>query len=413
MSALSRLPRRKILPLDRHYFNKRLGRSHCITDILETAPVRVCIAASTVPGKLARTDAFHRSTSCETGPLELSKHAVDWAHVFQGPQSLPLDDSRLNNRWNPCDVASGPCGGGGFAAAEGGVDIDKRELGNPPSADQYNHLDSLPSERNDRKWLALHFFLKCLCPGSAMNIGNFENSSRTHDLFYLDEPRNAPPKEIFQFVCELLRDIGPPEPFVLADIGCAVGDFPALLTSVFPKSRILGLEYLHRLVEAARQNYPNVTFLQGDIHDPDAFDPDSLDIATAIGVIQIFDDIEPAVANMSRWVKPGGMVILAGLFNPDPVDVFVRYRTVSPVNQEVESDLQRGWNIVSQATVKRIFQELEIKDATFIPFELGQDLPRRPHDLLRSWTLNADGARHIINATRLLQPHFIVYGRIS
>ena len=80
------------------------------------------------------------------------------------------------------------------------------------------------------------------------------NIQRTHDLFYLKNNINDKPKDSFIRVADLIAKYKDKnkEKLTIADIGCAVGQFPSYLKTRFGDDNILGYEYVEELVSAAR-----------------------------------------------------------------------------------------------------------------------------------------------------------------
>ncbi len=239
-------------------------------------------------------------------------------------------------------------------------------------------------------------------------IINQDASVRTHDEFYLSVDPLAPPKDSFVQVGDLIGDWlkGNSKVASIVDIGCATGAFLNYLSNRVPEPKISGCEYLQPLIEAGRRNYPSIKITQASIFDRDKIEPSSVDVITILGVISIFDDIEPLVKNLAHWIRPGGMILIHGMFNPFDVDVFVKYRASE---EHGVGPLQAGWNIISQKTISEMFLRSGARNLNFHEFRISLDLIQDAHDPLRSWTEKLeDGSRQIINATCLKQPQFIL-----
>jgi len=231
-------------------------------------------------------------------------------------------------------------------------------------------------------------------------------TQRTHDNFYAEEyPQN--PRESFKAVANLIRDYKDKDEksLIIYDIGCATGEFPNHLRSVFLEDKIIGIEYLTDLVTLAKNRYPTIEFYQGSILNEEVIEKSHANVITILGVISIFDDIEPIVKNLSKWVKSGGRVFIHGMFNPFPIDIYIKYA----YSQDRESNsLESGWNIVSQATTSELFMENGAKEVIFHKFEIGLDLFPHPNDCIRSWTESlSNGSTQIVNALQIKQPQFI------
>ncbi len=234
------------------------------------------------------------------------------------------------------------------------------------------------------------------------------NVVRTHDSFYLDIDPLLPPKDSFiqagNLIGQWLDDNS--KIASIADMGCATGAFVSYLGERFPEQNICGYEYLETLVKAGQRSYPGIKIAQASIFDRERLEASSIDIITVLGVISIFDDIEPIVKNLSCWIKPGGKILLHGMFNPFDFDVFVKYRKSEAHGV---GPFEAGWNVISQKTISKLFIEAGAKQIQFHEFKISVDLDHDPHDPLRSWTEKLeDGSRLITNATCLKQPQFIL-----
>ena len=142
----------------------------------------------------------------------------------------------------------------------------------------------------------------------------------------------------------------------------------------FPNCRIEGYEYLKELLEVASINYPKVNFKQATIFDINAIKNSSCDVITLCGVLSIFDDIEPIIKNLSFWIKPGGKLFLFGAFNPNEIDVFIKYRYSKDYGI---NKYESGWNIVSQKTISNLLYLHGAKNIIFHEFDLSMDLKKR------------------------------------
>lgn len=220
---------------------------------------------------------------------------------------------------------------------------------------------------------------------------------RTHDQLYLNENRYDNVKENFKFC----RSFVPAHDgrISIYDFGCAAGEQAHYLVRQFPHDQVVGIDVLPELVDKARRSVPEAEFRVASVLNPAAVASDSADVSLMVGVHTIFDSPTDCFANVISWTKPGGRAIIFGLFNPDPLDVFIQVR-----GADMPSDRREvGWNMISQATVSKfLLTHPKVKSHQFHPFQIGIDLPKQD-DPLRSWTeLLADGSRQVINGLGLV-----------
>ena len=231
---------------------------------------------------------------------------------------------------------------------------------------------------------------------------------RKHDSFYANE-MNHSPKQSFLSVKDLIIrnaiDNNKKEIKVL-DIGCASGDFPAFLSdSLDDRFTITGMEFLDTLISVANERYPKLKIFQGSIEDANCIEKETYDIITVLGVISIFDELDTIISNLINWIKPNGRIFIHGMFNPDPIDVLIKYRESSFLFSDEK--FENGWNVISQKSFKNIAIKNGALDVIYHDFELAIDLPKQ-HDPVRSWTERLEGGkRQIINGLCLRQPQFI------
>lgn len=235
----------------------------------------------------------------------------------------------------------------------------------------------------------------------------FQKIQRSHDLFYLTENTIDNPKESFKFVAELIRKSTKTMKgeISIADWGCATGAFPYYLNKQFPEANIIGFEFLESLLVEARDRFPNLQFRQGSLLDSKS-NTELFDITTVMGVISIFDNVEPALENLVSWSKKGGKILIHGMFNKADVDVYIKYALSANYESKI---LESGWNIVSRSTITRLLENLGVESVVFHDFTICIDLPEHPTDPLRSWTQKTiDGDRFITNGLSLIQPQAIL-----
>lgn len=231
-----------------------------------------------------------------------------------------------------------------------------------------------------------------------------ESGVRKHDKQYLRLNRYENPLEIFK-VCG--KFVGArSEPASVLDVGCAAGEFLHHLKSTYPQHSYRGLDVLPELVEKANAMLGGGV-IQGSVLERDSFKGASFDQVFMLNAHMIFDDLTVLVENLTHWCRPGGKVVIAGAFNPDPADVWIRYRhSDSPA----AGDLETGWNIHSLASVGRLIDGLVGQGNYEVePFRVPFDIPRDPEDFLRQRTItDTQGQRWLVNGLSQLVQMFIV-----
>ena len=90
------------------------------------------------------------------------------------------------------------------------------------------------------------------------------------------------------------------------DIGCGTGDYAPFFDSRF----YLGLDISDKMIEKARELYPEYDFRKSDA-EKTGLNSSEWDLVLSIAVFEYLDDPEPHMSELARLVKVGGRVIIA------------------------------------------------------------------------------------------------------
>ena len=146
---------------------------------------------------------------------------------------------------------------------------------------------------------------------------------RTHDTFYAKESASVV-KQTFATVANLINDSSI-KPSTIADIGSAVGAFPNYLKQIFPRTDVIGYEFLEESVRAGNALFPELNLVQADILDYSFWHDKQYDVVTMLGVLCIFDDIDIPLANIKKILAKQGKLYIYDMFNPYPYDVNIKF----------------------------------------------------------------------------------------
>jgi ubiquinone/menaquinone biosynthesis C-methylase UbiE len=91
----------------------------------------------------------------------------------------------------------------------------------------------------------------------------------------------------------------------LLDVGTGPGDFPARVQAAGHRGQVIGLDYSQGMVDKARASHSGVTYLQGDVCAL-PFEASSFDVVTARHMLYHVPDLEAALRECKRVLKPGG-----------------------------------------------------------------------------------------------------------
>lgn len=234
-------------------------------------------------------------------------------------------------------------------------------------------------------------------------MSNFKKSA---DLFYIDEKRKYEPKESFKFTYEIIKpyfdNLKNP---VVADIGCATGEFIYYLRTLYPQFEYYGYDISDLLIKKAKEETPEAIFSVMDITKEHQLPAERFDAVFMNGLNGAFEDPYSWIPNFLKILKDNGRAYVYGIFNPLDVDVLVRVRRSEDFQTE---DFLSYWNCISQATIRRVIEE-QGYNATFHKFTIDIDLPEVSENPFRSWTFKLeDGSRSIINGTQVMHNFYLL-----
>lgn len=221
----------------------------------------------------------------------------------------------------------------------------------------------------------------------------------TQDDFYIKESGYKKPKEMFKFIAKRALKKNTTNKKI-CDFGCATGEFLFYLNTINPKNEYTGIDLKQDVLKKAKMHLPEVSFKRGSVLNKKLKKKNSFDISFLIGVHPIFDNFEKCFSNLIYWTKPKGEIFICDLFNPDPVDVYVKYRLSK--NYKINS-LETGWNIFSHKSIKNFLKKnKKVKSCTFDEFFMPYQIKRQKNPI-RSWTTNMDKKKVMVNGLSIIQ----------
>ncbi len=106
--------------------------------------------------------------------------------------------------------------------------------------------------------------------------------------------------------------------------------------------------------------------------------------------------------------RPGGKVLIQGIFNPNNVDMVIRYRYSADAPKGAIDKL--GWNIFSVETMTKILKgHKKVRELRVHQVEFPADVKVEPNpaDPIRSWTIDYEGKNTFINGFNLVQNQYL------
>ena len=165
-----------------------------------------------------------------------------------------------------------------------------------------------------------------------------EKRTEVDEDIYLSENRFEKPKEIFKSICSIVKNRNFSEQMNICDIGCSTGEFLYYFKTLFPKCSVTGLDISKSMLQVAKKMIPDGKFLEGNVDSEQLFSKNSFDVVTMAGTLSIFDDPRPSIVNCLSAIKKNGLVIISGIFNPNPVDVTLKEDKEKGIEEVTKED---------------------------------------------------------------------------
>jgi len=219
------------------------------------------------------------------------------------------------------------------------------------------------------------------------------NSKRLIDLDYLKQNFYKKPKQIHADLIKIVsKEISKRKSTKasLVDFGCADGQFLFHLNKLKLKNISLnGVDVHDKLIKKAKiKNNNEINFRTGSILNRKIYSKNSIDVITATGVLPIFFDYKPIFENIFYWIKPGGLIVIASIFNDYNYDVFINYNESTKKNMQTTKK-KFGWNIFSKKTIEFFLNKnKKVKKYYFKNFDLNVKIAKNNKNLLKMWTID-------------------------
>lgn len=156
-------------------------------------------------------------------------------------------------------------------------------------------------------------------PGETnINIGIYERQAELYDAIYEAQGKDYQ-KEATQ-IHQVIEKSKLSRGNKLLDVGCGTGGHFPFLSKWYT---VEGLDLDGHMLAVARKRFPNISFHQGDMVNfslDNQFDAVTC-LFSAIGYTKTVDRMQAAIVNMTRHVKPGGVLVVEPWFSPDQWNV--------------------------------------------------------------------------------------------
>lgn len=110
---------------------------------------------------------------------------------------------------------------------------------------------------------------------------------------------------VYEYGQDLLNLLQPQPGELILDLGCGTGHLTALIAQ--SGTRVIGLDHSAQMLETARQQYPQLEFIQGEASDFSL--PEACDAVFSNAVLHWVKRASAAAACIARALKPGGRFV--------------------------------------------------------------------------------------------------------
>lgn len=127
--------------------------------------------------------------------------------------------------------------------------------------------------------------------------------SNIYDLLVFDGNKND-----FE-ISSIIKETSPLTNAKLLDIGCGTGHHVNTLNNNGVQS--IGVDYSKAMIKKSKEQYPNNTYIYGNVTTPDIFKPNSFShISCMYFSFYYIKDKSQLLNNCYTWLKPGGYLII-------------------------------------------------------------------------------------------------------
>ncbi|MEJ2042280.1 MAG: malonyl-ACP O-methyltransferase BioC [Reinekea sp.] len=119
-------------------------------------------------------------------------------------------------------------------------------------------------------------------------------------------------RKIADRLLALVKNIQLPVSAKIADLGTGTGYCLPMLQQQFNPARLYALDFSDAMLDVARARQPNIECIHADLETA-PFERQSLDLVVSSLAVQWLDKPEPFIANITKALKPGGVLALTTL----------------------------------------------------------------------------------------------------
>jgi len=217
---------------------------------------------------------------------------------------------------------------------------------------------------------------------------------------YVKHDRYEHPKEVFKLVARKLEALtDSARSYRYADIACANGELLYLLKRRFPHWALEGYDFTREFIECGLA-FPGLAGVKLHLQDFFTLD-DRFDAVSFLGMLHGVWEFEPYLEKLLSLVRPGGLLLVDGCFNP--FDIEFRAVFMDNSRPEAAGRWRRDFSQHSRSAIGR-FLAGRCRAFEFEDVPMNVEIPRRegaPH--ANVWTFKDEHGRVLVtNGTHML-----------
>lgn len=177
-----------------------------------------------------------------------------------------------------------------------------------------------------------------------------------YDAIYVNKDYESEAKNLKKLISHYKKTNGNE----LLDVACGTG---LHLPYILDDFNVTGIDLSSQQIEGARKRLPNTPFLVGDMRDFDL--QKQYDVVTclfsSIGYVYPYEEMEKAVANMAKHLKPGGVLLIEPWLEPGVYDASRPPHTETTKHPTKDIEVTRTAHAGIDGTVSVMKMEHEVK----------------------------------------------------
>lgn len=168
----------------------------------------------------------------------------------------------------------------------------------------------------------------------------------------------------------------------ILDLCTGTGDLAGLLKNKYPESEVIGVDFSQNMLKIAKEKYHNVNFIEADCTQL-PFQDESFDLCVISFGLRNIENLQKALEEINRILKPGGIFINIDLGKPQKpfksVMKIYMYIWVAILGKIFHGDetpykylAESNENFPSQGELLEIYKKIGFKNCKNKNYALGQ-----------------------------------------